>query len=178
MAQGREVFARFVQDLRAASGAVQDVESRMKQSAKLLEGLVSNPALRESSKTWRRWAKRGANGGDLSRPATGRAQARGDWKNSGTGKTVIGELGLFTDEGASVQREAALPESSKDRKITCKHQKADLTPFCGRRYSPASPRCLDLPARRRRVGQVRQETKVRARGGRRHQGSKFVAPNT
>jgi len=51
MAQGREVFARFVQDLRAAWGAVQDVESRMKQSAKLLEGLVSNPALRESSKT-------------------------------------------------------------------------------------------------------------------------------
>jgi len=86
MAQGREVFARFVQDLRAAWGAVQDVESRMKQFAKLLEGLVSNPALRESSKTWRRWAKRGANGGDLSRPATGRAQARGDWKNSGTGK--------------------------------------------------------------------------------------------
>ena len=64
MAQGREVFARFVQDLRAAWGAVQEVESRMKQSAKLLEGLVSNPALRESSKTWRRWAKRGANGGD------------------------------------------------------------------------------------------------------------------
>src|SRR5262249_38258922 len=87
-------------------------------------------------------------------------------------------LGLCTDEGASVQREAALPESSKDRKITYKHQKADLTPFCGRRYSPASPRCLDLTARRRRVGQVRQETKVRARGGRRHQRGKFVAPNT
>jgi predicted metal-dependent enzyme (double-stranded beta helix superfamily) len=52
MAQGREVFDRFVQDLRAAWGAVQDVESRMKRSAKLLEGLVSNSALRESSKTW------------------------------------------------------------------------------------------------------------------------------
>ena len=28
-------------------------------------------------------------------------------KNSGTGKTVIGELGLFTDEGTSSERERA-----------------------------------------------------------------------
>src|SRR5262249_12482106 len=86
MAQGREVFARFVQDLRAAWGAVQDVESRMKQFAKLLEGLVSNPALRESSKTWRRWAKRGANGGDLSRPATGGHRHEEIGKTVGLGK--------------------------------------------------------------------------------------------
>jgi predicted metal-dependent enzyme (double-stranded beta helix superfamily) len=52
MSEGKEVFDKFVQDLRSAWGAEQDVESRMKRSAKLLEGLVSIQSLRESSKAW------------------------------------------------------------------------------------------------------------------------------
>ena len=52
MSQGREVFDKFIQDLRTAWSEQQDVESRMKRSAKLLEGLVSNQGLRESSTAW------------------------------------------------------------------------------------------------------------------------------
>ena len=52
MSQGRAVFEKFVQDLRAAWGAEQDVESRMKRSAQILEGMVNDPALREHSKAW------------------------------------------------------------------------------------------------------------------------------
>src|SRR3989337_1085323 len=42
----------------------------------------------------------GADGSDISRPAIGWAQARGDRENGGTRENVIGEFGLFADEGA------------------------------------------------------------------------------
>jgi len=52
MSQGKLVFEEFIQDLRAAWSELEDVESRMKRSAQLLEGLVNDPALREHSKAW------------------------------------------------------------------------------------------------------------------------------
>lgn len=52
MSQGRVAFDKFIQDLRSAWSEQQDVESRMKRSAQLLEGLVSDPGLREHSKSW------------------------------------------------------------------------------------------------------------------------------
>ena len=52
MSQGRTVFETFIQDLRAVWSELPDVEPRMKRAAKLLEGLVNDPALREHSKPW------------------------------------------------------------------------------------------------------------------------------
>ncbi len=52
MSQGKLVFEKFIQDLRVIWSELEDVESRMKRSAQLLEGLVNDPALREHSKAW------------------------------------------------------------------------------------------------------------------------------
>ncbi len=52
MSQGRVIFEKFIQDLRAVWTELPDVESRMKRAAQLLEGLVNDPALREHSKVW------------------------------------------------------------------------------------------------------------------------------
>ena len=52
MSQGRTVFETFIQDLRAVWSELPDVEPRMKRAAKLLEGLVNDPALREHSNAW------------------------------------------------------------------------------------------------------------------------------
>ena len=61
-----------------------------------------------------RRGERGADGSDLSRPAIGWAQARRDRENGGTRETVIGELGLLADEGASSEREGPSTKSSTD----------------------------------------------------------------
>ncbi|MEX0802461.1 MAG: hypothetical protein WD688_03965, partial [Candidatus Binatia bacterium] len=61
-----------------------------------------------------RRGERGTDGSDISRPAIGWAQARGDRENGGTRENVIGEFGLFADEGANIQREGAWPESSEN----------------------------------------------------------------
>jgi hypothetical protein len=60
-----------------------------------------------------RWGERGADGSDLSRPAFGWPQARGNRQGGRTRLNVFGELGLFTDEGARGQREAARAEGSQ-----------------------------------------------------------------
>jgi hypothetical protein len=49
-----------------------------------------------------------------SRPAIGWAQARRDRRNGGATENVIGEFGLFADEGASSERERAAPKSPED----------------------------------------------------------------
>ncbi|HEY2989341.1 MAG TPA: hypothetical protein VGL11_16535 [Candidatus Binatia bacterium] len=46
------VFERFIQDVRAAWAETEDMETRMKKTARLLEQLVTEPALREHSKSW------------------------------------------------------------------------------------------------------------------------------
>ena len=46
------VFEKFIQDVRAAWQELPDMETRMKKTALLLEGLVRDPALREHSKSW------------------------------------------------------------------------------------------------------------------------------
>ena len=46
------VFEKFIQDMRAAWQELPDMETRMKKTALLLEGLVRDPALREHSKSW------------------------------------------------------------------------------------------------------------------------------
>jgi len=74
-------------------------------------------------------AERSADGRDLSWPAIGWAQARRDRQNGGTTENVIGELGLFADEGTSSERERASSKSSEDGRRINKQQKADLTSF-------------------------------------------------
>ncbi|MGH7835368.1 MAG: hypothetical protein ACREQK_17130 [Candidatus Binatia bacterium] len=46
------VFEKFIQDLRAAWAEIPNMESRMKKTAQLLEGLVRDPTLREHSRSW------------------------------------------------------------------------------------------------------------------------------
>ena len=48
-------------------------------------------------------------------------------KNGWTRESVVGELGLFADEGASGEGEAASAKSAEDRRSLNKKQKADLT---------------------------------------------------
>jgi predicted metal-dependent enzyme (double-stranded beta helix superfamily) len=45
-------FEKFILDLRAAWAELPDIESRMKRTAQLLEGLVKDATLREHSKRW------------------------------------------------------------------------------------------------------------------------------
>ena len=52
-------------------------------------------------------AERGTDGSDLSRPPIGRSQASRNRQNGWTRETVVGELGLFADERASGEEEAA-----------------------------------------------------------------------
>ncbi len=46
------VFEKFIQDVRAAWAKLPDIESRMKRTAQLLEGLVRDPTLRQHSRSW------------------------------------------------------------------------------------------------------------------------------
>lgn len=46
-----------------------------------------------------RRGERGADGGDLSEPATGWAQATGNWRARGVREDVIGEFGRSMDDG-------------------------------------------------------------------------------
>jgi predicted metal-dependent enzyme (double-stranded beta helix superfamily) len=45
-------FEKFIESLRAAWAELPDMEARMKKGQKLLEELLQDPALRESSKSW------------------------------------------------------------------------------------------------------------------------------
>ena len=46
------VFERFIQDVRAAWAETENMEARMKKTARLLEALVRDPTLRERCKSW------------------------------------------------------------------------------------------------------------------------------
>jgi predicted metal-dependent enzyme (double-stranded beta helix superfamily) len=46
------IFEKFIQDLRAAWAELPDMEARMRQGTKLLEELVKDQVLRETSKSW------------------------------------------------------------------------------------------------------------------------------
>jgi len=46
------VFEKFIQEMRAAWAGLADTEARMKIAARLLEGLVRDPTLRERSRSW------------------------------------------------------------------------------------------------------------------------------
>ncbi|MGH7926840.1 MAG: hypothetical protein ACREQV_03490, partial [Candidatus Binatia bacterium] len=46
------VFDKFISDLRTVWAELPDVETRMKQGAKLLEGLVNDETMRRAAQSW------------------------------------------------------------------------------------------------------------------------------